>query len=128
MTPDSPMVSVIVPTRNEAGNVERLVQLLDEVIPMVPMEIVFVDDSDDDTVDAIERAGSRAKRSVEVIHREPGRRSGGLGGAVLEGLRRARGTWACVMDADLQHPPAVLQQLLERAETRDVDLVVACAG
>ena len=129
--PPAPMVSVIVPTRNEAGNVERLVQLLGEVIPMVPMEIVFVDDSDDDTVQAIERAGHRCHRSVEVIHRAENERSGGLGGAVLEGLRRARGAWACVMDADLQHPPAVLQQLLECAETRDVDLVVAsrlCPG
>jgi Glycosyl transferase family 2 len=130
-SPAAPMVSVVVPTRNEAGNVERLIRLLDDVVPMVPMEIVFVDDSDDDTVAAIERAGRRSRRSVEVIHRAEGERSGGLGGAVLAGLRRARGAWACVMDADLQHPPAVLQQLLECAETRDVDVVVAsrlCAG
>jgi glycosyltransferase involved in cell wall biosynthesis len=119
------LLSVIVATRNEAENIARLVRSLDEVIPTVPMEIVFVDDSDDGTVEAIESARGRSRRSIEVIHRDRGDRAGGLGGAVLAGLKRARAPWACVMDADLQHPPELIAELLEQADSKHLDLVVA---
>ena len=118
-------MSVIVATRNESGNIERLVRLLDEVIPTVPMEIVFVDDSDDDTVEVIDSMRGESHRSIEVIHRDRGDRGGGLGGAVLEGLKHARAPWVCVMDADLQHPPELIAELLEQADSEHLDLVVA---
>ncbi|MGN6798218.1 MAG: glycosyltransferase, partial [Gaiellaceae bacterium] len=37
----------------------------------------------------------------------------------------ARGSWLCVMDADLQHPPEVITKLIGRAQEGDVDMVVA---
>jgi putative flippase GtrA len=40
-------------------------------------------------------------------------------------MRTARAAWICVMDADLQHPPEVLEDLVARAGAGDVDLVVA---
>ena len=43
----------------------------------------------------------------------------------MQGLRAARAPWVCVMDADLQHPPELITALLEQAEARDLDLVVA---
>ncbi|NOZ89250.1 MAG: glycosyltransferase, partial [Crenarchaeota archaeon] len=48
----------------------------------------------------------------------------GLGTAIVEGLRAARGRFVAVMDADLQHPPEVLPRLLEAA-LRGYDVVVA---
>src|SRR5439155_2022413 len=79
----------------------------------------------DDTVEAIEAARAHSTRDIVVIHRDPGERSGGLGGAVVAGMRAARGEWVCVMDADLQHPPEVIPRLLDRADGGGADLVVA---
>ena len=62
---------------------------------------------------------------VRVVHRPPEQRADGLGGAVVEGIRAASGEWVCVMDADLQHPPEIIPQLLQRARADRVDLVIA---
>jgi dolichol-phosphate mannosyltransferase len=120
-----PALSVVIPTRNEEGNIEQLVERLDEVLASTAAEILFVDDSDDGTLAAIERARRLCRHEVRAIHRPPGSRSGGLGGAVVEGMRNARAPWICVMDADLQHPPEVIEQLAAKAGEQPVDLVAA---
>ncbi len=79
------------------------------------MEIIFVDDSADGTEAEIVRAGADHPHEVTVLHREPAQRWGGLGGAVVDGMWQARGMWVCVMDADLQHPPELIDELLEAA-------------
>jgi dolichol-phosphate mannosyltransferase len=120
-----PVVSIVVPTRDEAGNIEPLVDRLAAVMAEHPIEVIFVDDSEDGT-DAVVRAlPPRPNCAIRLIHREPEVRWGGLGGAVVEGMRIAGATWVCVMDADLQHPPEVLGDLVARASAGDVDLVVA---
>jgi dolichol-phosphate mannosyltransferase len=118
-------VSVVVPTRNEAGNVDKLVERLDLLPPELVNEVIFVDDSTDDTPEAVERAAARSRHRVVLVHRPPARRANGLGGAVVEGIERARGAWICVMDGDLQHPPELIPSLLERARQRQCELVVA---
>lgn len=116
-------VSVIVPTRNEAGNVAMLVRRLNAALPTVA-EIIFVDDSDDDTPAAIEAERECSQAPIRLLHRAAGERAGGLGGAVVLGLREARYDWACVMDGDLQHPPEVIPNLLIQAASNEVDLVI----
>ncbi len=120
----APVLSIVVPTRNEAGNVEVLVNRLEEALSGTPLEIIFVDDSDDNTVAAIELAQQRAQCDVAFIHREPGQRHQGLGGAVVAGMRIARAPWICVMDGDLQHPPEVVPFLLQAAQSKKRDLIV----
>jgi dolichol-phosphate mannosyltransferase len=120
--------SVIVPTRNEAGNVAPVVERLEAVIahlPIthVPVEIIFVDDSDDDTPEVIR--GIRSNVVVRLLHRPPEERSGGLSGAVVAGMRVASAPWVCVMDGDLQHPPEVLAEMVEEAIASESDMVVA---
>jgi dolichol-phosphate mannosyltransferase len=66
-----------------------------------------------------------AQVPVRLIHRAEGSRSGGLSGAVVEGLRPAASPYVCVMDGDLQHPPERLPDLLERARASHADIVVA---
>jgi glycosyltransferase involved in cell wall biosynthesis len=123
-----PELAVLVPTRNEAGNIEELVRRVAAAVGGIPTEIVFVDDSDDDTPDVI-RAVARFRGGqacqVSLIHRRGAQRTGGLGGAVVDGLRAASAPWACVLDADLQHPPEVIPQLLAAAERDRADLVIA---
>jgi len=118
-------ISVVIPTRNEAGNVEPLVRRLEKILPDRPLEIIFVDDSTDNTPHVVNQVGRTSARSVRLLHRPEGERDGGLGGAVEAGLRIARAPWVCVMDGDLQHPPEVIPQLLHRARETGADLVVA---
>jgi hypothetical protein len=120
-------VTVVVPTRNEADNVAALVQRIDAALALHPSEIVFVDDSDDATPEIIRTlaTGRNGEGPIRLVHREAGGRQGGLGGAVLEGFRQACGEYVCVIDADLQHPPSALADLVARADAADrPDLVV----
>jgi dolichol-phosphate mannosyltransferase len=118
-------VSLIVPTRNEAGNISELLVRLSRLPEGVLGEVIFVDDSDDDTPAAIAYLGPSVDFDVDVVHRESGHRDGGLSGAVVEGFRRARGEWMAVMDADLQHPPEVLADLFVRGNADGADIVCA---
>jgi dolichol-phosphate mannosyltransferase len=120
-----PLLSVVVPTKNERGNVAALLERLEAVLPTVVMEVIFVDASTDGTDAAIVEAAATSSREVIVLRQAAQRRQGGLGAAVVQGLRAARAPWVCVMDADLQHPPELIAELIERAESSDLDLVVA---
>jgi glycosyltransferase involved in cell wall biosynthesis len=115
----------VIPTRDEVENVAPLLARLAYVLPDTALEIIFVDDSVDGTQTEIRRVAADHPHDVTVLHREPEQRWGGLGGAVVDGIRHADGTWVCIMDADLQHPPEVIADLVEAAVSRSVDLVVA---
>jgi dolichol-phosphate mannosyltransferase len=119
-------LSIIIPTRNEAGNVHALLSKIYQVSNGIYTEVLFVDDSTDETPQTVEAAIPLfPSLSVRLLHRTPEQRIGGLGGAVLLGLINAQSDYACVMDGDLQHPPELLPILLHTAHEKDVDLVVA---
>ncbi len=122
--PRALQISLVIPTRNEADNVVALLERVRSALAGHAIEILFVDDSDDDTPAAVELATRPGERIV-LLHRAPGDRAGGLGGAVVEGIRNANAPWVCVMDGDLQHPPEVVAELLRRASHDDVDVVIA---
>ena len=128
----TPTVSIVVPTKEEAGNVSKLLDLLAAALRPSDAEVIFVDDSSDATPDVVRaEIARRPHQAIQLLHRGPDDRTGGLGGAVVAGMRAARADWVCVMDGDLQHPPDVVPNLLSRAAQGDVDLVVAsrlCAG
>lgn len=119
----SPQVCVLVPTRDEAGNIAALLSRLGPVLTAVNGEVLFVDDSDDATPSVIAAAGRTAGAPVRMLHRDPGERLGGLGGAVQAGLAAVTAPWTVVMDGDLQHPPERIADLL--AAGSGADLVVA---
>jgi dolichol-phosphate mannosyltransferase len=116
-------VTVIVPTRHEAGNVAILAHTISALLGAYHWQVVFVDDSDDDTVDVLTGLAAEDPRFV-VIHRPPGEREGGLSGAVLRGVAETSSRFVAVMDADLQHPPAVLIPLLAPLAAGSADIVV----
>jgi dolichol-phosphate mannosyltransferase len=121
-TPPGPPwpLTVVVPTRNEAGNIVPLLERMPEVD-----KVLFVDDSDDDTAEVIQLAAAEAAVKVDLLHRPPGERHGGLSGAVVAGLERVDSAWMCVMDGDLQHPPEVIDKIMTTAIGDGVDIVVA---
>ncbi|SDT69751.1 glycosyltransferase [Actinoplanes derwentensis] len=114
--------TIVVPTFNERDNIPTLLRRLAAVLPADETEIVFVDDSTDDTPDVIRAEAQNCAIPVTVHHRTSP--VGGLGGAVVEGMRLARGAWIVVMDADLQHPPEIVPQLVAAGVRDGADLVV----
>ncbi len=116
-------LSVVIPTRNEAGNIPELLQRLRTSLAGIEFELIFVDDSDDATPDLV-AAAARQDPRLRLLHRPAGARAGGLSTAAVLGLHEARGRTACLMDADFQHPPETIPRLLE-AERAGADVVVA---
>ncbi len=117
------------PTYNEAPNVAELVRRVAAALDgaaggvRTDAEIIFVDDSTDDTPEVVRLVAEAAPLPVRLIHRTA--RTGGLGGAVVEGLRAATADACLVMDGDLQHPPEKIPELVARFAEGDVDVVVA---
>lgn len=82
-------VTIVVPTFNESANIRQLLRRITESVPSrLPCEVVFVDDSTDDTPEVIRDAAGDCPFPVTVLHREEP--VGGLGGAVVEGMRTSK--------------------------------------
>ena len=119
-------LSIIIPTRNEAGNVNALLNKIKPVLNGLNAEVIFVDDSTDETPHVVEEAKTLfPELTIRLLHRSAEQRTGGLGGAVLLGMQNVRSDYACVMDGDLQHPPELVPVLLRTAKEKHVDLVIA---
>ncbi len=116
-------LSIIVPTFNEAPNVAELVRRVSAAVEGIDAEIVFVDDSTDATPAVVRDIATSSSLPVRLIHREVA--TGGLAGAVLDGLADAAADVCVIMDADLQHPPEKIPEMLERYARGDADVVVA---
>jgi SAM-dependent methyltransferase len=106
-----PSCSVVVPCRNEAGNIERLVA----EVPMMgrETEIIFVDgDSTDGTINAIEAqiAAHGGRRKISLIRQDGAR---GKGDAVRKGFAAATGDVLFILDADLTVPPEDLPKFFQ---------------
>ncbi len=114
-------LAVIVPTFNEAGNIEELHRRLHSVLDGVRWEMIVVDD--DSTDGTPDRAMSIAAQGFDVrVIRRIGRR--GLSTAVIEGMMATPAKYLAVIDADHQHDEEVLRPMLAKLRERDVDLVV----
>lgn len=117
----SPELSIIVPTFNEAPNVELVVEALVASLRGIDWEVIFVDDdSSDGTANAV-RLIARCDGRVRCIRRI-GRR--GLAGATIEGMLSSSAPVIAIMDGDMQHDVSLLPEMLRRIRAGD-DLVIA---
>ena len=92
--------SIVVPTRNESGNIATLLKRVGAACKSQCSEIIFVDDSTDNTPEVIRKlADQETEIQVRLIARPPERRNG-LGKAVVEGLKAAQNDYVVVMDGD----------------------------
>ncbi|MCF4097761.1 glycosyltransferase [Maritalea mediterranea] len=117
----APKLTIVVPTFNERGNIELLVEKLEAVFPTTPFEIIFVDDNSPDGTAELAKDIGKKKPWVKCIKRI-GRR--GLSSACVEGISASNAPFVAVMDADHQHDETVLPQMLAMVEA-DKDLVLA---
>jgi dolichol-phosphate mannosyltransferase len=116
-----PQLSVVVPTFNERDNVTVLYRRLDATLKGVAWEVVFVDDNSPDGTWEVVRGLARQDSRVRCIRRI-GRR--GLSGACIEGILASSGSYAAVIDADLQHDEAQLPKMLGLLQSGEAELVV----
>jgi dolichol-phosphate mannosyltransferase len=117
-------LSFVIPTRNEAENVRPLLTSICSAVPGASKEIIFVDDSDDDTPAVLQMAIRESDCRAIVLRRSQLTRSGGLSTAVVRGFELARGKFVCTMDADLQHPASAVPLMLSAAYRSAADVVV----
>lgn len=109
------MLSLILPTYNEAENLPLLLPKLQSTLAGIPHEIIVVDDDSPD---------GTWRRAQELAHEYPAlkviRRQGerGLSSAVMTGFKAARGEVLAVMDADGQHDSGLLKRLYETVQSQ----------
>lgn len=109
----TPRLSIVVPAYNEEKNLPKLYEELLKIVPglgMAPWEVLIVDDGSKDGTWQTIASLHRRDRRIKGIQFS---RNFGHQNALLAGLSHAVGEVVICMDADLQHPPEVIPQLIE---------------
>jgi dolichol-phosphate mannosyltransferase len=114
-------LAIIIPTLNEADNIDLLLGRLDRALAGIAWEVVFVDDDSTDRTREFIYAAERRDPRVRALHRI-GRR--GLASACIEGALATSAPYIAVMDADLQHDEALLPHMLRVLSSDSLDIVV----
>ena len=113
-----PLVSLVVPVLNECEGVELFVRAIDGAIASgwpeqdaPKFEIIFVDDGSTDSTADIIRGMRRTDRRIKLISLS---RNFGKEAALSAGLKAASGDAVVPMDVDLQDPPELLREMVDR--------------
>lgn len=119
----TPTLSVVLPAWNEEAVIGRLVEALAREVaePLGSTEVIVVDDASTDGTAAVLATLAEADSRLQVVRLQPNR---GHGPAVLEGLRRARGSWIFQLDSDGQFVVADFWKLWDEREAADLVLGV----
>ncbi|MBN1679532.1 MAG: polyprenol monophosphomannose synthase [Anaerolineae bacterium] len=117
-------IVVVIPTYNEAENLENMVNTLLD-LPVDDLFVLIADDnSPDGTGDIADRLAAEHPDRVDVLHR-PGKK--GLGKAYIHGFHEAakRGADAVLqMDCDFSHSPSYVPQMIQTLEDCNCDIVI----
>jgi glycosyltransferase involved in cell wall biosynthesis len=118
-------LSILMPVFNERETVRSAVeQALAASYPIDRVELVIVDDgSTDDTPQVLAELAEDPR--VTLVSHE---RNRGKGAAVQTALRHAHGTYAAIMDADLEYDPSDIGKLLEPVIAGEADVVFGARG
>jgi polyisoprenyl-phosphate glycosyltransferase len=123
----APLVSVVLSFRNEEQVLPRLVERLTLALSAagVHHELIFVNDASSDRSRDILEEARRQDARIKLINMS---RRFGVAECVVAGMRHARGDAVVMMDADLQDPPELLPQLVQKwREGADVVYTVRSA-
>lgn len=113
MKPRKKLISIIIPVHNEAPNLQKLYEELEQHssrMPRYAFEFIFVDDgSTDESIAMIETLATQDPR-VRLVEFA---RNFGKEAAISAGLHASRGDAALMLDADLQHPPRLMRRFIQ---------------
>lgn len=116
----SRLLSLVVPCFNEGQCVDLFIREVNALSLDNPLEFIFVDDgSEDDTLARIKGLASHDER----VHFVSFSRNFGKESALFAGLERATGNLVVTMDADLQHKPELLREMVSSIEKEGYDCV-----
>ncbi|MCC8192383.1 MAG: glycosyltransferase family 2 protein [Ruminococcus sp.] len=119
------MLSIIIPSYNEEGNVENTANVVSEIMRenKIDYELVFVNDgSKDKTWEKL----TQLTRSMDNIVAINFSRNFGKESAIFAGLKEAKGDACVLMDCDLQHPPKTIVEMYNIWKNNpDIDIVEA---
>lgn len=116
------MISIIIPTYNERENICRLIPAILSAVSdaKIQTEVVVVDDnSPDKTADEVRKRFGQDRRVVVSVRKD----KRGLATAILHGIRQSKGDIIIGMDADFNHPPELIPDLVRTLSKSD--LVIA---
>lgn len=117
--------SLVIPTYNEAENIEDLCAQTIKILSEhdIDFELIVVDDDSPDGTWQIVENLSKNNKAIKAILRK---REKGLGSAVVRGWNEAAGEIFGVIDGDFQHPPEVIPYMIKAlSRDKDLDIVVA---
>ena len=117
----TPEISLIVPTINESENLPALLERIARALAGHRFEVIILDDNSHDRTPEVCAELARTYPLKLIVRSNP---VNGLSGAVLHGMAQARGEILCVMDADLQHPPEKLPELIAPLTANTADFVI----
>jgi chlorobactene glucosyltransferase len=123
--PDALSLTVVVPARNEAANIERCLRgLVNQTYPSQKLQIVVVDDNSTDETAAMARRIARSDARVQVIEAGP-LPDGWVGKshACWQGAMATQSEWLCFVDADTAAAAALLSSAVRFAQTHGLDLL-----
>ncbi|MCC5829491.1 MAG: glycosyltransferase family 2 protein [Phycisphaeraceae bacterium] len=123
-TPGSvqPVYSVVVPCYNEEGAILRTIAMIKEVTADLPAtEVIIVNDCSTDSSGTVLDEAAASDPALQVIHHRVNR---GYGAALKTGIRRARGEWVAITDADGTYPNERLPEFFLRARHQRIDMLV----
>jgi glycosyltransferase involved in cell wall biosynthesis len=119
-------LSILIPVYNEQATVKSAVDhVLGTKYPVDQVELVIVDDGSTDRTPEILRELADADSRINLITHE---RNSGKGEAVKTAIRNANGTYAAIMDADLEYEPSDIGKLLEPVLAGEADVVFGSRG
>ena len=117
-----PLVSVIIPTRNEAYRVEKCIKSLKEQT-YPNLEIIFIDDSTDKTVDIIKSIIGSDKRFAIIKQKKLPNEWIGKPFALQQASTQAKGDWLLFIDADTSHDPELIIKTVDYAIKNNIDML-----
>jgi glycosyltransferase involved in cell wall biosynthesis len=119
-------LSILIPVYNEEVTVKSAVDhVLGTKYPVDQVELVIVDDGSTDRTPEILRELADADSRINLITHE---RNAGKGEAVKTAIRNANGTYAAIMDADLEYEPSDIGKLLEPVLAGEAEVVFGSRG
>lgn len=117
--PATPRISVVIPMKNEEGNVAPLIAEIANALDAEPHEIIAVNDGSTDETATILSNLRGSYPQLRVLHHAESR---GQSAAIRDGALAARGAILCTLDGDGQNNPAFLPAMIARL---DADPAVA---
>jgi glycosyltransferase involved in cell wall biosynthesis len=122
----TPELSILIPVYNETATVESAIgRIIGTKYPVEQVELVIVDDgSTDGTSEQLRELAAADSRINLIVHE----RNAGKGEAVKTAIREANGTYAAIMDADLEYEPSDIGKLLEPILEDEAEVVFGSRG